>query len=348
MTQALSLSGLESVAQGDESPRRGAILSALTNQYVELEPRLSDRHIELYDNVFRLLAQGIEVQARVALSETLAPMKRAPRETVRDLANDDYVIVAAPVLQQSVVLDDDDLIAVAQKRGEGHRVALAQRPALKPAVTDALLERKEQAVLARLIGNDTATLSPAGATTLTDVASSNEVVAQALAARLGMPATAVMQILGAARSAVVNMLVEARPDALAGQISGAVSKAVDVMATVPAAPQADISHDHIVALYSMDELADVAGALGRHAGLEPKLVLSALKAKSVDPMLVVLKAAGFAMPLAEAMISVKIGVPVGWSALQAPLMQYKRLTVPDAAGLLQTLLLRDAEQSPHA
>jgi uncharacterized protein (DUF2336 family) len=345
MTQALSLSGLESVAQGNETPRRGAILSALTNQYIELEPRLGDRHIELYDNVFRLLAQGIEVQARVALSEALAPMKRAPREVVRDLANDDYVIVAAPVLQQSVVLDDDDLIAVAQKRGEGHRVALAQRPALKPAVTDALLERKEQAVLAHLISNDTASLSPSGAITLTDVAASNEVVAQALAARLALPVTAVMQILSAARAAVVNVLVESRPDALASQISGAVSKAVDVMATVPAAPQDDISHDHIVALYSMDELADVAGALARQTGLEPKLVLSAIKARSVDPLLVVLKAAGFTIPLAEAMISVKIGVPVGWSALQAPMMQYRRLTVPNAAAMLEALLLRDADQS---
>lgn len=344
MTQTLSLSGLEEVVQGDRSPRRGAILSALTNQYVELEPRLSDRHIELYDNVFRLLAQGIEVQARVALSETLAPMKRAPREVVRDLANDDYVIVAAPVLKQSVMLDDDDLIAVAQKHGEGHRVALAQRPALKPAVTDALLARKEQSVLARLISNDSAALSPEGATTLTDVAATNEVVAQALSARLALPATAVMQILSAARAAVVNMLVESRPDALAGEISGAVTKAVDVIASVPASPANDTSHDHIVALYSMDEFADVAVGLAAQTGLDAMLVLNAIKARSVDPLLVVLKAANFDVTLAEAMISIKLGVPIGWSALQTPVMQYKRLAVNDAAATIQALLQRNSEK----
>ncbi len=58
MLSAASLSGLEDLASGGESPRRSAILAALTSQYLDLEPRLSDRHIELYDNVFRMLVQA--------------------------------------------------------------------------------------------------------------------------------------------------------------------------------------------------------------------------------------------------------------------------------------------------
>ncbi|NJL72865.1 MAG: DUF2336 domain-containing protein [Candidatus Competibacteraceae bacterium] len=151
MLQGFSLSGLEDVAAGEDSPRRDAILSALTDQYLELEPRLSDRHIELYDNVFRVLVSGIELQARLALSEKLAAVKRAPREIIRDLANDEYAVVATPVLQRSPLLDEIDLVNVARNRSEAHRAALAQRPNLHTVVTDVLVDRREQSVLVALI-----------------------------------------------------------------------------------------------------------------------------------------------------------------------------------------------------
>jgi Uncharacterised protein conserved in bacteria (DUF2336) len=345
MIPGLSLSGLENVAAGEDSPRRDAILRALTKQYIELEPRLSDRHIDLYDNVFRLLVNGIEVQARLALAEKLAPMKRAPREVVRDLANDEYSIVAAPVLQQSPVLDDADLISVARLRGEAHRVALAQRPDLATLVTDVLIDKREQAVLAALVINDTALLSTGGATTVTDIAASNMVVAQALAVRLKLPATALNQILEAARATVVNTLAHSQPDARAGDITSAVGTAVTRVGSLPSKAAEDVSQDHLVTLYSMNSLDEVIKGLVRLTGMERNVIRGALNMRSPDALLIVLKVAGFEDYNVEAMMSIKLGIPVGWPALKEPMAQFERINTDNAERMLGIILSREQSRA---
>lgn len=344
MTMGFSLSGLEDVAAGEESPRRDAILSALTNQYVELEPRLSDRHIELYDNVFRVLVKGIELQARLALSEKLGPMKRAPREIIRDLANDPYAIVASAVLQHSPVLDDGDLVEVARHRSEAHRAAIAQRPHVNTTVTDVLVDRREQSVLVALVSNETAHLSTDGATTLADVAHSNEVVAQALAVRLQLPATAVTQILSAARAVVVNTLAHAEPDARARDITEAVGEAVKVVKSLPSSANDAASEQQIVALYGMDEFEDVAAALAVRAGLRQGTVLRALHAKSADGLMIVLKAAEFSRRHVEAMLSVKLKSQIGAYGLKEMMGQFDRINAADPERILGFVL----QQNAHA
>ena len=347
MTFGFSLSGLEDVAAGEDSPRRDAILSALTSQYLELEPRLSDRHIELYDNVFRVLVNGIELQARLALAEKLAPMKRAPREIIRDLANDPYAIVAGPVLQQSPVLDDADLMDAAQNCSEAHRVAIAQRPELKSMITDVLVDRREQSVLVALISNDTAHLSTEGATTLADVANKNEVVAQALAVRLALPATAVSQILSAARAVVVNTLVHSEPEARARDISEAVGEAMDVVRSLPDTAGDAVSEQQIVTLYGMDAIDEVALALADRTGIKPATVLRALRARSIDGLLIVLKCAAFSRPNLQAMLSVRLKAPLGSYVLTEAIGQHDRISTADPERMLGFVLQRFEAAAMH-
>lgn len=340
MTTGFSLSGLEDLAAGENSPRRDAILLSLTKQYVELEPRLSDRHVELYDNVFRVLVNGIELQARLALAEKLGPMQRAPREIIRDLANDRYAIVAGPVLQNSPVLDENDLVEVARNRSEAHRAAIARRPDINTVITDVLVDRREQSVLVALIGNDTARLSTDGATTLTDVAAGNEVVAQALAARLSLPATAVTQILAAARMVVVNTLVHSEPEARARDIHDAVGDAIDVVKSLPAEGDSKTSESQIVALFAMGSVDEVAEALAVRSGIKAESVLRALDAHSPDALLIVLKAAEFAFPNVEGMLAVKLKTSLGSHALREVLGQYNRVNASDPERMLGFVLQR--------
>jgi uncharacterized protein (DUF2336 family) len=347
MTMGFSLSGLEDVAAGEESPRRDAILSALTNQYVELEPRLSDRHIELYDNVFRVLVKGIELQARLALSEKLGPMKRAPREIIRDLANDPYAIVAGPVLQHSPVLDEVDLVDVARNQSEAHRAAIAQRNDINTVVTDVLVGRREQSVLVALVGNGTAHLSNEGAATLADVAVANEVVAQALAARLALPATAVTQLLSAARAVVVNTLVHAEPEARARDISEAVGEAVNVVKSLPQDTGGDITDQQIVALYGMDAFDEVALALSSRCGIREATVLRAIHARSADGLMIVMKAANMGRSYVEAMLSIKLKAQIGDYGLKELLGQYDRVNASEPERMLGFVLQSHAHAIVH-
>lgn len=341
MTAGLSLTGLEDIASGEDTPRRSAILSALTQQYLELEPRLSDRHIELYDNVFKLLVSGIELQARVALSERLAPLPRAPRDTVRKLARDDYAAVAAPVLKQSPLLDEIDLIEVARNKTEAHRAALAGRANIAVAVTNILVERREQSVFVELVQNDSARLSADGAVALASMAQGNPVVAQALAARLQIPATALSQILEAARSAVVDMLIKEATPAEAEAIEKAVDAGVDVVASLPEEGEEDLTDQQIVALMSMHKTNEVAAALAKRTDLPLAMMELALKAFHVDGLLIALKAAGFRRAQAEGMIAAKLGVPVGSALLFSSMDHFDRIKPTDPYRMIEFVLHRE-------
>lgn len=347
MTPSLSLSGLESVVAGEQSPRRDAILAALTSQYVELEPRLGDRHIELYDNVFRVLVRGIELQARLALAERLAPMKRAPREIIRELASDPYAIVATPVIQLSPVLTEDDLVTVARTCSEAHRAALAQRPELNTTITDVLVDRREQSVLVALIGNDSARLSPDGAIKLTEVAADNTVVAQALAMRLQLPATTATQILHAARSVVVAILAQASPEARASDITAAVGEAMVMVQSLPRAYDGPLTEQQVVTLYGMKSYGEVAEGLGQLAGIGADLVIQALESPVIDGMLIVLKAARFSTANAEAMLAARLDLAPGARALLEPMRQFGRINAPDPARMLTFVLSRDVSAIIH-
>ncbi len=341
MTAGLMLTGLEDMADGVDSPRRSAILSALTQQYLELEPRLSDRHIELYDNVFKLLVSGIELQARVTLSERLAPMARAPRDTVKVLARDDYAAVAGPVLRQSSVLDESDLIEVASGKSEAHRAAVAARPNIAVGVTDVLVARREQSVFVELVRNDSARLSSGGAVALADMAQANPVVAQALAARLQIPATALSQILAAARSAVVEMLVREGGEDERAAIAEAVDAGVDTVANLPDEASNELTDQQIVALMGLRKTEEAAEALAARSKVPVEMVRLALRAFHVDGLLVVLKAAGFRRAAAEGMLAAKLGVPVGSTLLLSSMTQFDRMNPSDPMRMVEYSLHRE-------
>lgn len=336
-----SLSGLENVCEGVGGERRSSILSALTAQYLELEPRLSDRHIELYDNVFQLLVEGIELHARIELAERLAPLNRAPRETLHGLARDEAPEVAGPVLSRSPMLSDAELMDIVGKRGEKHRVAVARRSGLSSSVTDVLVAGREQAVLVALVENGSAKLSDTGAHELTEVARIDPVVAQALSERLQLPAQAVAKMLEAARAVVVQTLARAEIEASAGAIAGAVGRAAEVVAAVPPAGAGVLTEQQIVTLYVMKAFDEVEKALSRMASIPRDLVSEALTAGAVEPLMIVLKAAQFDRPNAEAMLSAKMSLPIGSRALREPMAQFDRVNAHEPGRMLKFVLMRE-------
>src|ERR1700720_3463361 len=95
--------------------RRVETLRRVTDLFINGAVDFSDDQIELFDDVFQCLIHHIENSAKALLSNRLAPVDRAPPLTVRALAFDDVIEVAAPVLSQSERLDDEGLIETAAK-----------------------------------------------------------------------------------------------------------------------------------------------------------------------------------------------------------------------------------------
>ena len=117
MAADLSLIGAldHAVAVGSNS-RRAEMLRQVTDLFIVEAERLSDKDVELFDDVIAWLAFDIELSARSLLAIRLAPVRNAPPKTIRSLAFDDAIEVAAPVLSQSERLSDADLVANAQAK----------------------------------------------------------------------------------------------------------------------------------------------------------------------------------------------------------------------------------------
>src|ERR1700722_5519744 len=106
---------------------RAEILGRETDLFIAGATRLSDEEVALFDDVITRLAVEIEISARALLSIRLAPIPNAPPRTIRTLAFDDVIEVAAPVLIQSPRLNDSDLAENARIKGQGHMLAISRR-----------------------------------------------------------------------------------------------------------------------------------------------------------------------------------------------------------------------------
>ena len=113
----------------------------------------------LLSSIFMSLVVEAERDIRRRLSEKLADADWAPNALVNVLALDD-IEIARPIISQSPVLKDLDLVRLLVEATIEHQIEVARRPNLSHTVVSAILEQAEPAVLTALAGNHSAELSP--------------------------------------------------------------------------------------------------------------------------------------------------------------------------------------------
>ena len=100
------------------------------------------------------------------MAQSLAPIANAPGELMRQLAHDDDIAVAGPVIAQSQRLAENDLVDIAKTKGQAHLFAISGRDGIGEAVTDVLVRRGDPEVVRNVADNQSAKLSDGGFTTL--------------------------------------------------------------------------------------------------------------------------------------------------------------------------------------
>lgn len=174
---------LEAVVASGSAARRSDILSRVTDLFIYDAARYSPDQVRLFGDVMARLARGMGPQARTRLSERLAPFATAPAIVIQMLALDDDAAVAGPVLVQSERLSERDLLLIAGSKGQPHLLALARRERLSQRVTDMLIARGDDAVVAALIQNRGARFSTAGWRRLHERTRTDDALTAALARR---------------------------------------------------------------------------------------------------------------------------------------------------------------------
>jgi uncharacterized protein (DUF2336 family) len=190
------------------------------------------QQIDLFDDVLERLIKTIEIRAiadvsaRIALAEVsvqLAPIAQAPPSVVRRLAKNDEIAVAGPVLTESARLSSEDLVEIAETKGEQHLLAVSGRWWLKEVVTDALLARRYPTVSRRIVNNPGARVSAAGFAIIMTQAESDPELAVETGIRVDLPSELRRQLLRDATEAVRSRLLSRAPPHLFEEIRSAIA-----------------------------------------------------------------------------------------------------------------------------
>jgi uncharacterized protein (DUF2336 family) len=204
----------------------------VTDLFLTSAGSFNSEQIDLFGDVLERLVKTIEIRAiadisaRIALAEMsaqLAPVAQAPAAVVRRLAMNDEITVAGPVLTESARLSAEDLVEIAETKGEQHLLAVAGRWWLKEVVTDALLARRYPAVSRRIVNNPGARVSPAGFAIVVALAESDPELAIETGIRVDLPSELRHQLLSNATEAVRSRLLSRAPSHLFEEIRNTIS-----------------------------------------------------------------------------------------------------------------------------
>jgi len=247
--------------------RRVETLRRVTDLFLSGAVDYSDEQIALFDDVFQCLMHHIETSAKALLANRLAPIDTAPPLTIRALAFDDLIEVAAPVLSRSERLDDDALIETARNKSQAHLMAISKRRVLSDAVTDVLVLRGNDEVIQSTVNNPGAEFSERGFTRLVNRAEGDDDLATCIGLRPTMPRHLYLKLLAKASVAVRARLEAANPQQ-AADVPTAVREATRRARTAPSAitRETAIAHALVKSLYEDGRLDEYQVAAFAEAG----------------------------------------------------------------------------------
>lgn len=180
------LSRLLDLAKEPSSERRRDLLREVTDLFLDAPQQYSESESDHFGAIMGRVAIDMELAVRKQLAERLASVPEAPRSLITQLASDE-IDVANPVLSQSLVLKDADLIALAKIKGQDHLMAISKRPQVSEAVADAVVARADDTVLETLVSNVGAKFSRSAMETVVKRAETNERLQAPVAARKDLP-----------------------------------------------------------------------------------------------------------------------------------------------------------------
>lgn len=298
---------LTGLAREKSSERRRALLREVTDLFFEDGPDGNTGAHQQFEAVLSSLAAQTAQDARAELARRFADSPLAPRGLLMQLARD-AIEVAAPILAQSGVLTEDDLIAIATEAGEEHLRAMTARETVPERLSEVIVATGDDETLARLVANDGARLSRGAFETVTRRAETSPVLQAPVISRADTPADLLGDLMSVVESSLRDRIMK-RFEALDPAIAEA------AMAASHARLEARIASDKAIAdarkfvttrrmrkeldgsllvrLLREGERVKCCAALADLAGVDHYAAQRALDHRSPDGLALVCKAAGF-------------------------------------------------------
>jgi uncharacterized protein (DUF2336 family) len=209
MTTAPSLiPELDDIVRHGDPKRRADAARRIGELFLQGAASFQSNHVALFDGVLTSLVPHADLDARADLAERLSLLSNAPRQLVGQLAHEDEIAIAGPLLRRSPVIDEQMLVEIASMKGQGHLLAMAERPTLSPDVTDVMVARGDRDVVRRAAGNAGAAFSDNGYSTLIKRAGQDGVLTIKLGQRDDLSSERLTELLSGSIDVIRRRLVQ--------------------------------------------------------------------------------------------------------------------------------------------
>jgi uncharacterized protein (DUF2336 family) len=322
MTVATSLiPGLDEIVRHGDPKRRAEAARRIAELFLEGAANLRPAHVELFDSVLTDLVPHTDIAARVDLAERLSLLANAPRALVGQLAREDEIGIAGPLLRRSPVIDEQALIEIARIKGQGHLLAMSERPTLTPDLTDVIVRRGDREVVRRAAGNAGALFSSAGYSALIKRANQDGVLTLAVGQREDLSESQLKELLAGSVDIVRHRLFDVVKPARQAAIKQAIGEISGALENVESRRDFAPAQQKILALHKAGELNEGA-LLGFAKGFKYEESVTALAAMSgvkiatldrliagdrYDPILIIGKTVGLEWATVRALILLRLG-----------------------------------------
>jgi uncharacterized protein (DUF2336 family) len=322
MTVATSLiPGLDEIVRHADPKRRAEAARRIAELFLQGAANLRSDHVDLFDSVLIDLVPHTELAARADLAERLSVIANAPRALVGQLAREDEILIAGPLLRRSPVIDEGALIEIARLKGQGHLLAMSERPTLSPDLTDVIVRRGDRDVVRRAAGNAGAEFSPAGYSALIKRAGQDGVLTLKVGQRDDLSSPQLKDLLAGSIDIIRRRLFEVVKPARQAAIKQAISQISGGPEVVESRRDFAPAQRTILALHGAGALNEAAllGFAKTHKYEESVAALAAMSGVKIatldrliagdrhDPILIVGKAVGLEWATVRALILLRLG-----------------------------------------
>ncbi len=158
--------------------------------------------------IFRILVNDVEKRVRLALSMQLEKSMEAPYDVILKLAND-VKEVALPVLKNSFVLTENDLIEITRKSVDVEIMsAIAKREIVSRELSSELLKKSNNTVTQVLLGNRSANIDEIDLYDVYEKCANNSSIMEVMAKRDKIPVKLAEKIFVVVSDEVKKILVK--------------------------------------------------------------------------------------------------------------------------------------------
>src|SRR5215510_10022080 len=200
--------GLDEIVWGDDPKRRADAARRITELFLQGADGFKPEHVEFFDGILTGLVPRTDLIVRADIADRLSSIVNAPRNLVGQLAREDEIAIAGPLLRRSPVIDEQILIEIANEKGQAHLLAMAERPTLTTGLTDVILRRGDREVVRRTAGNAGAAFSSSGYSTLIKRAGQDGILTLTIGQRDDLSDDQLKELLAGSIDAVRRRLLE--------------------------------------------------------------------------------------------------------------------------------------------